>query len=153
MHKVLISEHGPLDLAPKPAWGQKIPLQIKIESKLFEQPEWQEVLETILKKDFIGFFPGATVGVISVPGMLPICHMTCLAFKSANTQDLQTNPIVDATFTTCMRGSRKKVKCSVSFFEMPLACPFKGEPAVALQIILRNGEAVLNRQARHLDKF
>ena len=54
MHKVLISEYGPLDLAPKPVWGQKIPLQIKIESKdLFGQPDWHEVLETILKKDFI----------------------------------------------------------------------------------------------------
>ena len=59
--------------------------------------------------------------------------MTCLAFKSASTQELQTKPIVDATFT--MFGSRKKVKCSVSFFEMPLTCPIKGEPAVALQII------------------
>ena len=32
MHKVLISEHGPLDLAPKPTRGQIIPLQIRIEN-------------------------------------------------------------------------------------------------------------------------
>ena len=134
MHKVLRSEYGSLDLAPKPVWGDKIPLRIKIESKnLFGESHWHEVLENILKKDFIGFFPGATVEVTSVPGMMPICYMTCLAFKSANTQDLQTNPIVEATFT--MRESRKKVKCSVSFLEMPLACPFRGEPAVALQIL------------------
>ena len=31
MHKTLISEHGPLDLAVKPVRGQIIPLQIKIE--------------------------------------------------------------------------------------------------------------------------
>ena len=133
MHKVLRSEHGPLDSAPKPVWGDKIPLLIKVESaELFVEQDWHEVLEDILKKDFIGFLPGALVGVTSVPGMLPTCYMTCLAIKSVNTHDLQTKPIVNATFT--MRGSRKKVKCSVSCFEMPLACPFKGEPAVALQI-------------------
>jgi hypothetical protein len=44
MHKVLISEYGPLDLAPKPVWGQIIPLQIRIENHqgLFEQPEWYQ---------------------------------------------------------------------------------------------------------------
>ena len=59
--------------------------------------------------------------------------MTCLAFKSAQLQELQKNPIVNATYT--MFGSRSKVKCSLSFLEMPLSCPMKGEPAVSLQII------------------
>ena len=66
--------------------------------------------------------------------------MTCLAFKSARTQELQTDPIVDSTFT--MVGSRKKVTCSINFLEMPLACPIKGEPAVSLQII----QPYLNRK-------
>ncbi len=59
--------------------------------------------------------------------------MTCLAFKSAKTQELQKNPIVNATYT--MFGSRSKVKCNLSFFEMPLSCPTKGEHAVSLQIV------------------
>jgi len=135
MHKVLTSEHGPLDLAPKPVCGNIIPLRIKIENHqgLFAEPEWYQVLEEILKTDFIGFLPGSPVEVISVTGMPPICTMTCLAFKSAKIQELQKNPIVNATYT--MFGSRSKVKCSLSFLEMPLSCPMKGEPAVSLQII------------------
>ena len=81
MHKVLTSEHGPLDLAPKPVCGNIIPLRIKIENHqgLFAEPEWYQVLEEILKTDFIGFLPGSPVEVISVTGMPPICTMTCLA--------------------------------------------------------------------------
>ena len=135
MHKVLTSEHGPLDFAPKPIRGQTTPLQIRIENHqgLFEQPEWPQVLEEILKKDFIGFLTGSHVNVITVPGMPAICTMTCLAFKSATIQELQTNPLVAATFT--MYATRKKVTCSISFLEMPLSCPAKSEPAVSLQII------------------
>ena len=136
MHIFLKSEHGPLDHAAKPTRGQIVPAQIKIEDltgELFAQPEWTQILEEELKTDFIGFFPGSIVGVITRPGMQPICHMTCLVLKSERTQDLQTNPRVDASYT--MYGSRKKVKCSISLLEMPLSCPTKGELAVSLQII------------------
>ena len=89
MHKVLISEHGSLDLAPKPVWGQIIPLRIRIENHqgLFAEPEWYQVLEEILKEGFIGFLPGSPVELISVTGMPPHLHydMSCFQ-KCKNTR-------------------------------------------------------------------
>ena len=68
------------------------PIRIENHQGLFAEPEWYQVLEEILKEDFIGFLPGSPVDVISVTGMPPICNMTCLAFKSPKTHELQKNP-------------------------------------------------------------
>ena len=133
LHQILIAAHGPLDQAQQPGIGELAVFEVRVQSTaLFMEPEWPQILQDLFPEEFIGFPTGSPMEVAKYPGEDPRCKMHVLAYKSAHTGSLQSNPMPEKT--TVMWKSRKQITWKALVYEMPIASPMPAIHVTDLQI-------------------